>query len=408
LYISTFDPTVSSTGTTTRGKLFLQWLAARYDVHVVYIADPDEGCPDAPLLGKLASSTCIPYSALGYFAFSGQLYRAADNVIATASIDLIFADFEKAGMYARLLSRKHSIPYIYNSHNVEYQRYLSLAQSDARRYPLVPYVYAIERFACGGAEATVAITAPDADVFRSWKPRGKVFSLPSAFDESKLHPFAEDIPTRRPVILMVGNYTNPGNRDGAEEIVQKVVDKVVSRHPNAIFRFVGIGFPSLPAHPNIENAGFVADLTEEYRRATAVLVPIRQGGGIKIKAVEALAVGRLVISTPKGMEGIDHEQFDLTRVGTIDEFPAMINAAIEQPRRRTTSNWELVREKFGNQTQMQTIRSQIDRIIDARVARQNSFATANRIGAIALGMGLATRAVASSHETLMTFGQLVI
>ena len=409
LYISTFDPTVASTGTTTRGKLFLQWLAARYDVHAVYISDPNRGRPDAKLLSKLASSTCIPYSSLGYFGFSLGLYRAANKAIADHGIDVIFADFEKAGMYARLLSRKHSIPYIYNSHNVEYQRYLSLAAGDARRYPMVPYLYAIERFACGGADATVAITAPDAEVFRSWKPRGKVFSLPSAFDESTFHPFFEDVATERPVVLMVGNYTNPGNRDGAEQVIRKVVTKVAARHPEVIFRFVGIGFPAGLTHPNVENAGFVSDLTEEYRRAKIILVPIRQGGGIKIKAVEALAFGRLVISTPKGMEGIEHEKFELTRVGNIDKFPELINSALAQPARRTTRNWNLVREKFGNQTQMLTIQAQIERAIGRRTTRQHAFVpVAYRVGLLALTFDWVLRTLTENSQLLVLVDQLFV
>jgi len=408
LYLSTFDPTVASTGTTTRGKLFLQWLAARYDVHAVYISDPDRGRPDAKLLSKLASSTCIPYSSLGYFAFSLGLYRAAEKVIAENQIDVIFADFEKAGMYARLLSRRHSIPYIYNSHNVEYQRYLSLAAGDARRYPMVPYIYAIERFACGGAEATVAITAPDAEVFRSWKPRGQVFSLPSAFDESTFHPFFDDVATERPVVLMVGNYTNPGNRDGAEQVVKKVVAKVAARHPQVLFRFVGIGFPAGLSHPNVENAGFVSDLTEEYRRAKVILVPIRQGGGIKIKAVEALAFGRVVISTPKGMEGIEHEKFELTQVGNIDQFPALINDALAQPARRTTRNWSMVREKFGNQTQMLTIQAQIERVIGTRRPRQHGLVPAvYRVGLLALSVDWVLRTLVETGPALAVMDSLL-
>jgi polysaccharide biosynthesis protein PslH len=59
------------------------------------------------------------------------------------------------------------------------------------------------------------------------------------------------------------------------------------------------------AGPRVRFLGYVPNLTQFLRSATAVIVPLRSGGGIKIKTLEALAAGAAVVSTSIGVEGID-------------------------------------------------------------------------------------------------------
>lgn len=361
LYLATFDPTVSATGTTTRGKLFLKYFSEHYHTHLAHLLEPHLDGRNEALRSSLASCAEVEYSALGYFLYSPKLYAAARQVLETQPVDFIFADFEKAGWYAYLLQRKFGVPYVYNSHNVEYRRYLDFGRQSKLRYPLAPYMYFVERTACANALFTVAISEKDAQTFRGWIPEEKLLTLPCAFDEEKFNPFYEEDLAQPPVILMVGNYRNPGNREGAYLLRERIMPGVLEKHPDAIFRCVGKSFPADIRHPNLQTAGFVDDLMEEYRRATVVIVPIANGGGIKIKTIEGLACGKYVVTTPKGIEGIDPHGLENLQVVEIDEFAGCINSVLDNPVNKTQANWEKISRGYGSRRQLAELSARIEK-----------------------------------------------
>ncbi|HEC19340.1 MAG TPA: glycosyltransferase [Gammaproteobacteria bacterium] len=361
LYLSTFDPTVSSTGTTTRGRLFLRHFVEHYDTHLVHLQEKHEEGRDHALVERLESMDTVAYSAIDYFIFSRDFYKTAANVLRKYKFDFIFADFEKAGFYAHLLSRKFNVPYIYNTHNIEYQRYLNVASTNRLRYIFVPYMYLVEKIATKNALFTVAISEPDAKAFRAWVPSDKVKVLHCAFDENMLDPFYEEIPSQKPVVLMVGNYSNAGNRDGVYTVYHKILPEVIKQCPDVIFRFIGRDFPDDVKHPNIESLGFVDSLKDEYAKCTMAIAPITMGGGIKIKVIEALASGRYLVTTEKGMEGINPDNLENIHVGTIAEFPRLIIEAINHRPGKTTNNWEAISTTYGVKQAMDNLTCEIEK-----------------------------------------------
>ncbi|MBL1276869.1 MAG: glycosyltransferase family 4 protein [Ectothiorhodospiraceae bacterium] len=364
LYLSTFDPTVSSTGTTTRGRLFLRHFVEHYDVHLVHLQEKHEEGRDNELIARLESRDTVPYSSIDYFVFSRNFYKTAAKVLSNHKFDFIFADFEKSGFYAYLLSRKFNIPYIYNTHNVEYQRYLSVARTNRMRYALIPYMYIIERIATKKALFTVAISEPDAKAFRAWVPDNQVKVLHCAFDENMLNPFYDANHSEKPVVLMVGNYTNAGNRDGVYTVFNKILPEVIKHHPEVIFRFIGREFPDDVKHPNIESLGFVEDLKQEYANCTMAIAPITMGGGIKIKVIEALASGRYLITTEKGMEGINSGELENMQISAIADFPEHIINAIKNQPEKSAGNWEIISATYGMKNSLTELTNLIKKSIN--------------------------------------------
>lgn len=346
LYLSPFDPTAGSSGSAVRARLILRFLAERYETHVVHLEGRDSGGRDEAVAARLASLTAVPYSEAGYFLFSPALYRRASGVLRRHRIDFLFAEFEKAGGYAWLLSRRFGEPFFYASHNVEFLRSLDLARTSPLRLGLVPSLYFWERQACRNALTTFAISETDAEVFRSWAPEEKVCVLPLAFDEELFHPFYEEEKQDPPVVLMVGNYHYAATRDGARFVLDRIVPRILERHPSAVFRFAGPGFPSIAPHPNVEVPGFVDDLPAEYRRAAVVIAPITAGGGIKIKVVEALATGRFLVATPKAMEGIGGG-FTHVAVAPLERFAEEVSDALARRPGRSAANWEEISRRHG-------------------------------------------------------------
>jgi glycosyltransferase involved in cell wall biosynthesis len=364
LYLSTYDPTLPGTGCGVRGIIFVDFLAKRYDLHLLFMegfGHSPERTPIAlaPRIPKeILSVTKIRYTDFEYFIFSRILYKEAKKLLEKEKFDLIFADFEKSGMYAYLLSRKYKIPFIYNSLNVEYLRYLEFARKDWRRYLFIPYVYFMEMLGCRGASLVATITEEDAHVFSRWISKDKLIVLPGGFDEKIYHPYYEKPPEAPPIILFIGNFNNPGNKEAVYLIKDKIIEEVASKHPEVIFQFVGANPPQDISHAHIKFTGFVEDILPYLRRANLVIVPVLKGGGMRIKTIEALASGKYVISTSKGAEGI-HQKLSSLYVCSIEEFPQAISQALNKKKFIFPENYEKIKKEYSSQNILECLDSKI-------------------------------------------------
>jgi polysaccharide biosynthesis protein PslH len=110
--------------------------------------------------------------------------------------------------------------------------------------------------------------------------------------------------------LFVGNFGYYPNDDAARYFCARILPLLRAVAPGPfLVRFAGAS-PSgavlaLAAEPEVTVTGPVADVTPWYESAHAVIVPVRTGGGTRIKILEAFAHRRPVVSTPAGAEGLD-------------------------------------------------------------------------------------------------------
>ncbi|MEO1252266.1 MAG: glycosyltransferase [Pseudomonadota bacterium] len=105
-------------------------------------------------------------------------------------------------------------------------------------------------------------------------------------------------PTSR-ILLFVGSAVHQPNARGVRYFLKACWPAIFEAAPDAVFRIVGKGWEALPQalakQPGVQVAGFVDDIADEYAAALAAISPIYDGGGTKIKVVEAMAYGRPVL-----------------------------------------------------------------------------------------------------------------
>ena len=99
----------------------------------------------------------------------------------------------------------------------------------------------------------------------------------------------------------------PAQRDGGGVLRQRSVAaaRSVTLHIIAGTRHEQYAVAADLAQPGIELEGFVADVRPAYRRATLVVAPLVASAGTNIKVLEAMAMGKAVVSTPAGVNGMD-------------------------------------------------------------------------------------------------------
>jgi glycosyltransferase involved in cell wall biosynthesis len=136
-----------------------------------------------------------------------------------------------------------------------------------------------------------------------------------------VNPFGVEVPTVEPVargshLLFVGSFDHPPNVDAVVWLVREIMPLVRIRQPNARLDIVGRNAdPSLGGR-GVRVLGVVPDLGPLYRQAGVVLAPLRSGGGMRVKILEAMAYGAPVVTTSLGAAGL--------AVGPLDPAPVVI------------------------------------------------------------------------------------
>ncbi len=119
-------------------------------------------------------------------------------------------------------------------------------------------------------------------------------------------------PARERTILYVGGYDYQPNLEAAEILINRVFPLVRRSLPDARLIMAGPHphcIPSYAAAPEgVEFTGFVKDLATVYARAAMICCPIINGGGTRLKLIEAAAYGKPIVSTAIGAEGLEFER----------------------------------------------------------------------------------------------------
>lgn len=124
-------------------------------------------------------------------------------------------------------------------------------------------------------------------------------------------------PSRGDSVLFVGIYNHIPNRDGIRWFLDHCWADLARRCPDVRLRIVGRGtlWPQMAArYPHLKRVDFVgpvADLAGEYGRARLCICPVREGGGSKIKVIEAAAMGRPIVGVRHAFRGFDEGIRDL-------------------------------------------------------------------------------------------------
>ena len=132
--------------------------------------------------------------------------------------------------------------------------------------------------------------------------------IPNAADVEYYQPRPTDPPPDGRTVVFFGLLSYLPNVDGVIHFVRHIWPRITKAHPEARCKIIGgRPPPSLLAlaGQRVELTGFVSDLRPHLAAAAAVVVPLRLGGGTRLKVAESMAMGKAIVSTTLGAEGIE-------------------------------------------------------------------------------------------------------
>ena len=329
LVLDEWLPFPPDSGKRTRTWNLLRRLACRHEVTLLCYGDARGEAFKAFSSAGIQVETVRPlandcgikfYSRLFLNLFSRYPYSVAKHatrryrdrlrhLLHEKPFDLIHCEWSP---YARFLSGLKPIPTVVMAHNIESQIWRRRAQHSCRIAGRFFFdlqarkMETFERRAVQRANVTAAVSELDAEQISSWGAPC-VWLVENGVDTEAFAPTPE--PSESHELLFLGALDWFPNRDAVEFLVGKVLPLVQRSYGQAKLRVVGRN-PSealrkrLAGLAGVELVGEVHDVRSYLARAAAVLVPLRIGGGSRIKILEALAMGKAVVSTSVGAEGL--------------------------------------------------------------------------------------------------------
>src|SRR4029077_21180246 len=146
----------------------------------------------------------------------------------------------------------------------------------------------------------------------------------TAIPAAPLNPCGASAPT----VLFVGNFIHGPNVDAALWLMRSIFPLVTRVRPDARLIVVGPNPPNevtALAAPTMTVTGAVASVLPFLDDATVVVAPLRTGGGMRVKVLEALAAGKPVVASPLAVAGLEVSDGDQLMLGEQDqEFASAI------------------------------------------------------------------------------------
>jgi glycosyltransferase involved in cell wall biosynthesis len=265
------------------------------------------------------------------------LQQALDRTLSSRQFDVVNLEFSFLGDYnLRQAPPGGRLPaLIVDSHNIDYE----LARQYARAGGLARRLYAEanwrklrreELATYRDADGVCLCSVADQRRLLNQVAGARTLVIPNAADVEYYQPRAADPPPDGRTVVFFGHLSYFPNVDGVTYFVQEIWPRIAKVHPEARLKIIGAQAPrSLQAlaRPGVELTGFVSDLRPHLARAAAVVVPLRLGGGTRLKIVEAMAMGKAIVSTSLGAEGIEAVP---GRDLLVEDRPAAFAGAVNQ------------------------------------------------------------------------------
>lgn len=292
---------------------------------------------------RLRTTLLSPQPDMALRLASDAFETTLERLLRDGSFDVVQVEGIELGRYALNLRRRRRLPattaLVFDDHNAEYVLQQRAFLTDLRQPPrwlAAAYSLAqwrkLRRFesaVCRAADAVVAVSDADARAIRRLVPSVTPTVVPNGVDVNYFHPNAVSRALHRgeperATLVFTGKMDFRPNVDAVVWFCDDILPRLQAKLADVEFIIVGREpherVQALAERRGVTVTGFVDDVRPYIAGATVYVVPLRMGGGTRLKVLQAMAMAKPIVSTRVGAEGIAAQP---------DEHLVVANAAAE-------------------------------------------------------------------------------
>lgn len=268
---------------------------------------------------------------------SNDFAQKLKEVLQEEDFDVVHIESIFLTPYVPLIRRLTKAAVVLRAHNVEHLIWRRVAEHTPhgmkrgylKHLSLTLRAYELEHI--NDFDGVVCITQEDADYFRSNGCRRPIMVLPMGVKVDAQPPCEVD-PT---ALFHIGAMDWMPNQEGVEWLIAKVWPLIHQVSPTAHLHLAGRKMPDRMRNWNVEGVtveGEVADAKSFMADKQISIVPLLSGSGMRVKIIEAMSMGKTVVSTRIGAQGIDYtDGVDLLIADSPEDFARQVSRCIEDP-----------------------------------------------------------------------------
>ncbi|MEX0968023.1 MAG: glycosyltransferase family 4 protein [Bacteroidia bacterium] len=277
-------------------------------------------------------------SSYNIVRFDDAAYREAlTGILKQKQFDVVHVDGLFMSMYANTVREHSDALLVMRAHNVEHiiwqrmaetekpglkKQYLRLLARRLRKY---------EEQKLNEFDALLPISEVDDKMLREMGSKVKHITVPAGVDPDKFR--ADFSKMEFPSLFHLGALDWLPNQQAVRWFLQEVWPEVSRKFPELSFHIAGRHIPEWVKQTDLENvivAGEVDDAAAFMNSKAIMIVPLLSGSGVRLKVLEGMALGKAIVSTTVGAEGIEYRPSqDILIADSKDEFIKHISYLVE-------------------------------------------------------------------------------
>jgi len=281
-----------------------------------------------------------PYPYIVSKYVSRHMTEAVRRVYQEEKPDLVMCDYLQSCEGLRQIPE---VPFLLFEHNVEAAIFDQLADR-APNFASRAYIrhqakklWRYEEDLCRRAAHVVAVSDVDKEVYKTRFGVTSCDTIPTGVDVHSFRP--SPTPCHLNNLVFTGSMDWMANQDGMFWFVRDVFPHIRKEIPDCVFTIVGRNPPpeilKLGELPGVHVSGTVDDIRPYVHGAKVYLVPLRIGSGTRLKLLEALAMGKAIVSTTIGAEGLPVEHGkNIVLADGVQDFAQQTVALLRDTERR--------------------------------------------------------------------------